>query len=595
MYARHRHLALLTALLTLVASGPALAWIETTLRSDVVTVDVDPDGQATIQHELVMRIRGGPLKGFELDGVDADAAVLANATVVPVTGATAADTLPLLLERREDGVLRIDVDHARGLRRGTYLFRFGYKTNLAARGLIEADGSSVAIRWVGPRLSDGLDSARTVFRLPTAPEPPRLPNPETEAMNEGGGVFLSTLRRGADKDELEVVRPHVAKGEPVVWRVLASRHAFPAHGAGGDTPRDRPMPTVTTPRERVVFGSVLAGVALLMALLVFFKERSANLAATERSARARALIPLPGFARAALAGAALAGAVAIAWKTAWPTAAGVLLVLAMALGTQLGPREIPALRAPGRWLPLSDADAFRKERGSAPGRWLDAGTLAGLLLFVLLLVGVLAVAAWLFPRSPYHALCAALGSAVLLPVFCTGRQAALPPDRAVAPARPLQNIATRLRENAQLKVVPWARIPSGQSEPDELRLLVMPRRAQLGLTAIEVGMDYHVTGAGVLRLPWVMIRVTEGTEAHQALPRSLRWTRGRKAEERVALLRPALPTAASCLELVGEVAAALTETPARARRQPAIKLTRSAGSGAVAANSASVPSPAHAT
>ncbi|HMR78443.1 MAG TPA: hypothetical protein PKD61_25230, partial [Polyangiaceae bacterium] len=114
----------------LLSPRAAQAWIETSIRSDAVVLDIAPDGRSEVRHELVMRIRGGPLKGFELPGVDADADPLPNATVSPVNGASARDTHPLLIERRDDGTLRIDVDHDKGLRRGTYLFKFAYRTNL---------------------------------------------------------------------------------------------------------------------------------------------------------------------------------------------------------------------------------------------------------------------------------------------------------------------------------------------------------------------------------------------------------------------------------------------------------------------------------
>jgi hypothetical protein len=74
----------------------------------------------------------------------------------------------------------------------------------------------------------------------------------------------------------------------------------------------------------------------------------------------------------------------------------------------------------------------------------------------------------------------------------------------------------------------------------------------------------------------VIVRALDGSPAHRALAPDVAWTRGRKSEERVAIVRPKLPTRAMCLALVRELTAALTETrPAvRRTRQPAIEPKR---------------------
>ncbi|MCA9593454.1 MAG: hypothetical protein KC776_09095 [Myxococcales bacterium] len=596
-----RALCCLIAALTL--SGWAHAWVETSIRSHVVTLDVEPSGAATVSHELILRVRGGPLPGIEIEGVDADALPQPNATVSEVDGdGSSKPPTPLLLERREDGTLRIDVDAKKGLRRGTYLFRFAYRTNLADRDLIHRNGAYVDVRWVGPRLEDGVDSARVIFRLPPAEIAPRLPpvDPDQAALgvtDDGAGTFLANLRRAGDKDELEVVRPHVAKGEPVVWRVQASARAFPAF-APTDAPAQSSSAQPPPPRvkTRLVAVAVLVGVALFYALLVFLKWRSLRQAAELRQAEPRALIPLPGGLRAALSGVLLSAAVGVGARTNLPTLAGVLLVLAMAAATQLGPRLKPEPRSPGRWLPLTEEDAFEPSAGSLPGRLLDAGSLLGFVLFVLLLGGFVAGAVVLFPRSPYHALMLALASAALLPIFCTGRAAELPPDPAQGPVKLLSWLDRRLAGVESLKVVPWARIPEKSSDPDELRLLVMPRRALAGLSAIEVGLEYRSGGGGTLALPWVMVRAQEGSPAYHALPRGVVWTRGRKPEERVAVIRPALPTKRDCLALVRSLAETLTDSePMRPRtRQPGIKMPMSAGRRASASKPTTVASPAQA-
>ena len=72
--------------------------------------------------------------------------------------------------------------------------------------------------------------------------------------------------------------------------------------------------------------------------------------------------------------------------------------------------------------------------------------------------------------------------------------------------------------------------------------------------------------------------------------------RGRKPEERVAVIRPALPTKRDCLALVRSLAETLTDSePMRPRtRQPGIKMPMSAGRRASASKPTTVASPAQA-
>lgn len=595
MYAFRRHVcAAAWSLAVALLPSWALAWVETATQSHAVTLDVGRDGSATVSHEIVIRVKGGPLAAIELDGVDSDAAPLPDATVSAAEGGSGVQALPLLLEKRDDGTLRAEVDHPKGVSRGSYVFKLGYRTRLGERGLIKQQGSMALVRWVAPRASDGVDSARVIFRLPPGTAEPRLP----ESDDESGGTFLSNLRRTEDKDELEIVRPHVAKGEPVVWRVLASPKAFDAfaHDEPAAVTAAAPRQEPERPEQRLFAIAVLAGVALAHSLLVFAKWRLVRRACQAKNAEPRALLPIPAAPRSVAAGASLAGAVAVALRTEHATLAGLLLFLAILLSAHVSPRALPTPRRPGRWLPLSDQDAFEAREPSLPGRWLDAGTLPGFSLFLTAFVAFAAGSVFTFLRSPYHGLCLALSSAILLPIFCTGRAGELPPHPAKRPAPLLGWLAERLRQDAQLKVVAWARIPEGDGEPDELRLLVMPRRAHAGLGAIEFGVEYQTALGGSVALPWVMVRAAEGSPAQGALPRSVSWSRGRKPEERTAVLRPKLPTRASCLSLIRSVAAALSEGARAARRpgQPAIKLAMSPGIGSSRAKPAMVSSPAQA-
>lgn len=572
MWVQLRHvLTGLLGLLLLVWVSPAAAWIETSVRSDLVTVEVGRDGKAVVTHELIMRVRGGPLKSFELAGADTDAELLPNASVSNTrAGAGVGESTPLLIEPSDDGTLKIEIDDEKGLRRGSYLFRFAYRTNLLGRDLITPKGSSVELRWVGPRLESGVDSAKVVFRLPQANVPPRVPDTQSPSAGVGmaeefDGVFLSNLSREADRDVLEVVRPHVAKGEPVVWRVVADASAFEAFAPSAE---DAPVVgrEVQGPHgvSRLALWIAAGITSLLFALLVALKARAVSMACSVREATARTLLPLPAALRSALSGVLLGGALVVGVLLDQPTLFGVLLVLCMLCATHLSPRMVQGMRGPGswrgleaRWLTSSD------DERPLPGRFLDTGRLPGFLCFAALLAGFGVAAAFVFQRSPYFGMMIAIGSACLLPVFCTGRAGELPPDPVARPRRLLRYLIKKLggRKGVDARLV--GRFPEGLSTPDELRLEVLPRRGLRGLRAIEVGLEYHQTGTGPVGMPCVIVRVQDESAAYQALPRNVVWTRGRDEDERVTILRPKLPTFSMTLALVARLVVVLS---ARKRR-----------------------------
>lgn len=566
MWVSGRHLAAAAlALAASLAPRPASAWVETQIASDATTVDVERDGSAVVTHDLSLKVRGGPLLGFDLEGVDLDAQPLPDATVVETRDAGPAGTpLPLLVERRDDGTLRLEID-GKGVRRGTYLFHVSYRTQLLQRDLLTLEGAQVALRWVGPRYADGVDSARVTFRLPSAPEAPALAEIDRDRAALGvaedpGGVFLASLRRGSDKDELEVVRPHVAKGEPVVWRVRSSARAFDAFAP--PAPSGAVAATEVAGEERLgqgAWAAIAVLVGLLYAAVVFGKWRVVERAAALRAATPRALLPLSPVLRSLVAGSGLGAALALAALLDEPTWAAACLALATLSAAVIAPRAGGAPRGPGRWLALSEAEAFAPPAEPLPGAWLDAGTLRGFVPFTLGLIAFVAAAALILPRSPYHALLVLLASACLVPVFCTGRLGELPADAATAPRHLLGWLSRELASDAALKVVPWVRLPTGSAVPDELRLLVMPRKARRGLTSIEVAVEYGHGPGGSLALPCVLVRAGDGSDAHGALPRSVSWTRGRKPEERVAVIRPKLPTRSMTLALARRLAALCTD------------------------------------
>jgi hypothetical protein len=552
-------------------------------------VEVGADGKATVTGELTMRIRGGPLRSFELPIGDADAEPLGDSTVKKLPAGL---PLPLLVERRADGALALEIDHDKGLRSGTYLFAFRYRTDFGAQRTLVPRGESFELRWTGPRLPGGVEGVRTIVRLPASDAPPRLPivGPD-EGQATTFGVLVSGVRKTAAGDEIELLRSYVSSGEPALWRVEASARAFPALVAAPEkaaekaaVPAPRPIPVVRSPR--FILASLVLGA--LVAFLVAWKGRAQAAVARLERGKARALVRLPVMVRATLAGIAAGAALFTGAELEQATLGGALLLVALALSTFFAPERALVPRGPGRWLPLSEEDAFGGEQATVPGAWLDSTTLRGFAVFALLVGAAVGLGALELGRSPYRALLLVLSSGVLLPIFFTGATSDGSLDRVAFSRTFLKRVARKLQGARGLRAVPWARVPDGSAAPDELRVLVKPRDALDGLVALEVALEAQRGLGAAARAPFVLVRVREGSRAQKALSPECGWTRGRKPEERVAMLSPVLPTLGLTVSLIERLVERLSHQPSKSSRMSSGRpdSTRKLGS---------VGSPAHAT
>ena len=184
MYVLRRHLAYLIGAALVFAAFPARAgWVETRVTAHSVVIDVERNGTATISHEVGVRLRGGPLSELQVAGVDGDAEPLPDASLI-CTDDAKFGVVPLTVERQPDGSLKLTAMRERGLRTGSYVFRFSYRTELLKRELIRRIGSHVELRWVGPRRPAGNLSRRSRRHR-------RGPNP-----NVSTSTITSRPRRG---------------------------------------------------------------------------------------------------------------------------------------------------------------------------------------------------------------------------------------------------------------------------------------------------------------------------------------------------------------------------------------------------------------
>jgi len=543
-------------------AGMSWAWVETHVIADDIRVDVARSGAAIIDHAITMRILGGPLRSFDIAAADSDLTPLGDGTVISAqTEGLLGLPIPLGIAPRPDGALRVNIESPRGISRGVFLFHVRYSKNLLAGESIRREGALLRVRFAGPAWQEGLDNARCTFVLPPGPTEPRAPNTgarkdDSEGEDEDdGGMFISQVKRAADHDEVDLIRPHAARGEAVVWTVRVDPRAL---GEINDPrlrpPAPPPSPQIVPAEEQAAYASAAGAIVLFFSILTGCKARQ-----VKRHARAiakpRPLLPIGTTLRTLLAGPVLAGGVALQLHSEDPWRGTLLVLLAMALTWYLPPVWNRKPRGPGRWLPVADAEAFAR-RAALKDAWLDVSTRGGLALFLLLLGAVAALVYVVSRTSSYAAYVVAFDAAVLFPLFGTGRSSELPGHPLFGPGPILARIAKKLRKLPKTRAIAWGRLPLGSDQFDELRLLCTPKVPLRGLAGIEVGLVAAGGIGGAIYLPEVLVRVIDGSIAHQAflelMPGS-RWVRGRRADERVASLRPRLPTLAMTTALTARL------------------------------------------
>ncbi len=588
--ARLRIILAAFAIITSIVSGsrPSFAWVEAHVDRDDVRITLDRSGGAKVEHRITLRIAGGPLPALDVRGVDPDAVPEADGYVAPAKEAakgSLASAVPAQVEVLPQGVkplpdgskdlptLRVRLGD-RGLGRGVYLVLIRYSTRLLKPAL---DGAMTRITWRGPTWDDGLDTARVIFDLPAGPSAPRSGAPSEEAAqrsdaNKTTPLVLSNVRRGTARDEIELVRPYIPKGESTSWSILADPRVL-ANEPKNALDRDR---AATAPRSLAApAGAPWAhwiglAIAALYAAIVALKARAVARTIEGREVTAPPIVPLPAAIRAPLAGLALTAGV---WLEIIKgrALAGAFLVLAASLLAAYRPlrwtRATP-LRGPGKWLPITDADAFR-DPPPPPGGVLDVSSRAGKLFAITLLAALVALAYWVEQRSAHHGLLLAADGVALLAIVATGRARELPPDPAVAPSPFLRRVAAILRASSRdgsLRVAAKIRVPEGSAPPDELRLAIALKGAPKGFLAIEIGVVFVAGAGGPLALPSVLVRFTKDSPCEEALAPYApiaRASRGRKQRERVLTFSPRFPTVRTTAALALRLVANLMKAPAR--------------------------------
>ena len=585
-----RSAALAIGLLLYCVDARAGGWQEAHQTSDDVRISVAPDGVATFEHRLRYRIVAGKFKTLDIATLDPRGELVTDTTIVAEKGGEIAARV----ERSEATAktpagVHLVIDEGKGLTRGAYVATVKYKLDLVATKIISRDGAMWRVGWTAPASNEGRDGARVVFELPPAPTEPRLSANGPE--HQEAPTTLATLHRFADKDEIELVRPHVPKGEAPVWAVRVDPKAL----AKVTNPELRAPPPVAVTSAAPTNGrAIVAAIALavLAGALAFLSRRKRALIADTcqlRQVTPRPLVRLPArfaFATPILPfvyGLTGAGAfAAFAWGN--PFAGAALVVAGLLLGTHRAPLVVARPRGPGAWREVAGADVLVARRPRAlPGDALDAATTRGRLVLSAIVV-VVGLAAWsLATHIVGIAAALPLASVVVLPVFLTGSRAqlpALPEELAFRMLRPARDTLTRLVDLAHVDVRLLGRVLAGtKDELDEIRLVCAPIDRTPGLRALELALALAAPGPNGA-IPEVLVRYEDGSPAGARIaafqPRP-RVVPGRTPEEKVARLVPIDPTPEAAAKLLGTLVCELEGRRASDRTKDAAKSKRYLG------------------
>ncbi len=558
--------------LGVVSDAGAGGWQEWHQTGNDLMATFAKDGHARVEHHVRYRVVAGKLQSFDLPAIDLDAVIVPDVSIVAEDGARltahAEGISPKVAkDAARDGivdpnsqVVRVTIDDAKGLKRGSYAFVVAYDVDAWKTKHLVKDGALMRVSFTLPPSLEGRDAARAVFRLPSGPTEPRVLLRDDGS--EGEGTTLVTLRRSPAVDEVELVRAHVSRGETLTWGVRADAKAFTAVAGQPSEVGARPV----APRERRRgAGFVAVALVLGLGLGVLFgrKQRAFRLEVARAGLTPRPLLPLPAVLRPPVFALTFAAGLAISVLSS-PLGGTAALLLAMLVQIELRPKRGGLrVRGPGEWRPLPEGKADAKEASSP---WLDATTARGLAAFAAVLALAFAAGALGEAAFPGLRVLAPLAGLALAPLFFSGVPGQLPQSSVARSVEMLTPLLRRVSARADLRAKLYGRVLAGASRCDEARLRALPRRAMPGVRGLEVGVVEARTLTGFLPSAEVLVRVFDGSAAHArleglrdpglgpsvALP-------GRATDEKVLRFAPPSPSPEDLERLLAKLAAELRD------------------------------------
>lgn len=511
-----------------------------------VHIAVQSDGSALVDETLHVHLYYAGWKGLDVPNVEADAIPESDATITSMDGGN----FPAHLAMVPPNAMHLDALDPKAIKKGDYAIHFRYRTNLVANHEVARDGALWRVSWTSPPVSEGIDGSRVVFDFPAAPTEPSAID-ETGVGDASG--FLSTLRRASDRDELELVRLHVARGESITWSARVDPKALAEVHDPVLRPPPQPVKIEVDPLAR--FGgpwrAVLA--ALLGAAFCIAGVSRARRVVGAKSSLKSLIFVHPLFAMFL---AAIAYGIGVWLELIGSPRAAVVVLASAALAAMLKvtPKK-PSPRGPGNWKTLSE-DALVDHADARAA--FDVGTVLGKISLVAILVAATALTLTLRAVDPNSWLTVAPMTIPWLS-FWFSASSSEPDVRAAA--RELRSVFRSLRKSGA-RIAPWGRVPFGRKNIDDLRLLVVPDTALPGLVGIEIAIAWLASAGGFTPRIELFVRARDASAAAgkmSSLSRAVRAVTGRRPEERVYLLSPRDMTHESAITLVEACARELVD------------------------------------
>lgn len=524
--------------------APAAAWTDARVTRASAQVEMDPEGRFFVSLDVGLRVRGGWLSSFQLEGLGER--VVFDAERPPsFESADGRRYSPKVSTSASGEVVMAFPSRRRAPRRGHYRVVLHYETGSAAPpAALPSPGQSgdrLQLAFGFPAWRVGLERVDIELTGPAGLEllTPAGPGVEVEVSEAAGRTLL------------RLSRAHLPRGVP--WQLeLAVPRAWASPALW---PRAAPtLRAITAPADHRP--------ALWWSLLLVFLcvAKQGTLAAT--GSRGRFVVPLPSRWLRGLATLALGAVAAIAplgpW-TAAPLAAAVLLCVVRPTRT---PRRVDLRFAPISPLGLSVARQQRWVGWGSGGAWLDLTRPAGWLLCGAL--WWLAIAAPHPTGLPWFPWVVAVLSTTLCLTGCArhveaGTHAAMLTLAARLPALRRAGLDAHLVAGLE---------PRGRVA--DVRLALTPSASVPGLIRIDC-VQQEVAWFEQTRSCWLLlVEVAEGSLASQAAHRLLPNAHVRTADGRLQRSGAHSVLAAPCRDMVAEAAHvvdALTKEAA-ARQSP---------------------------
>jgi hypothetical protein len=277
-------------LLSLAAPTSAYAWTDASVQTVRAVVDIDRHAVAHVTLVAKVRVHGGWLTDFEVDGLDPDLDLDGQGT--PWATDEAGVGYTPAVTRVSEGRVRVSFERRNAPRRGICEIGFHYRTVLAHRATAPSnEGQSIRVRWTLPAWQTGLDGVTLAVSVPGRAEDVYTDDEERDV-----ATVQRTFEHG--KTTLTYRRVHLPRTTP--WAVEIDTPQAAMDASLGSTRQAR----AGTHHEELPSWPFRLGLGLLLVLLCVAKERLT----VRNYANVRAIVKMPALLRGLFLVAALTSA-----------------------------------------------------------------------------------------------------------------------------------------------------------------------------------------------------------------------------------------------------------------------------------------------